>query len=796
MKNLFKIFTFLLGIVLFFCQTNVSAQCSAAADRVILMEFYTATNGQGWTNIPSGKEWGSSLPLSEWYGIQTNANGCVTGIDLDGTPTWSLPGAWNAGNNLVGTIPSSLGSLGSLNYLSLAGNNLSGGIPSSLGNLVHLVHLCLAGNPLGGNIPDLGALTDLQGLILSSCQLEGPIPTNFGNFTNLLYLYLGNNQLNQEIPASLGNLHNLIVMYMAENQLTGPIPSTAPWVSGCFPNLSELWLFGNKLSGSIPDNVGDMTFLNYLLLYNNEFSGPIPANLGNTAVNYYYFALYENLYNFGDLQDWPYLNNPVTSYHSQKTIIPTLYANNQLSANPGGNLNQTSFKWYNGTSLVGTTPTYVPTQPGLYHCEMTHATVTQPTVAGKNLILSSQPINTTAACISDVTVDYTVVSGTTVTLTATPPAGTNYTYNWVLGGTSIGTGLTLTHTFAGAGAIYEVHLEVTIAPGCIDDITMLVNIPCTLTGASAGANATVCSGASTTLTASPIGGDAPFDYIWSNGTLTATNLVTSNVAGTQTYTVTITDALGCEATSSVQVQYNPKPSLVTTLANPTCSGGLGTVTFTTSGGTSPITVLPSGNNLSAGTYTFTATDANGCTANSTATVVAPNPLVITGGGATVCSGNVATMGASGGTPGYSYSWTGITGTSPSGCNLTFSSLTSNTPTITNNMCSQSLPNVSFKVTDANGCTASTGITVTRGLSSPSFVEPTFSNTCIGATSLTMTNIIPAPASDYTFSITGSPIIGTVTGTFAAGSNTITVPTIVASAGTYTITVTIGLVSAP
>ena len=84
-------------------------------DRAVLMEFYNATNRLNWVN---NDNWGSSVPLGQWYGVTTDASGRVTLLSLE----YNISG---------GSIPSSLGSLTKLEHLFLSGNDLSGSIPSS-----------------------------------------------------------------------------------------------------------------------------------------------------------------------------------------------------------------------------------------------------------------------------------------------------------------------------------------------------------------------------------------------------------------------------------------------------------------------------------------------------------------------------------------------------------------------------------------------------------------------------------------------------------------------------------------
>ena len=102
---------------------------------------------------------------------------------------------------------------------------MSGAIPAELGRLSNLTILVLSTNSLGGEIPsELGGLSNLQRLSLGHNQLTGPIPASLGSLANLQWLWLANNQLSGPIPVELGSLSNLEQLQLSENQLTGCIP--------------------------------------------------------------------------------------------------------------------------------------------------------------------------------------------------------------------------------------------------------------------------------------------------------------------------------------------------------------------------------------------------------------------------------------------------------------------------------------------------------------------------------------------------------------------------------------------
>ena len=235
---------------------------AAPDERAVLIDFYNATNGANWT---SSTNWNSGAPLDAWHGVDTDSNGRVTRLYL-------------TRNGLVGSIPSSLGSLTNLEGLGLADNQLTGSIPSSLGSLTNLEELWLYGNQLTGSIPSsLGSLTNLRLLVLWENQLTGSIPSSLGSLTNLEELGLADNQLTGSIPSSLGSLTNLQHLSLYRNQLTGSIPSSL----GSLTNLQHLNPSGNQLTGSIPSSLGSLTNLSFLNLSANRLVGSIPSSLGS-----------------------------------------------------------------------------------------------------------------------------------------------------------------------------------------------------------------------------------------------------------------------------------------------------------------------------------------------------------------------------------------------------------------------------------------------------------------------------------------------------------------------------------
>lgn len=118
------------------------------------------------------------------------------------------------------------------------------------------------------------------------------------------------------------------------------------------------------------------------------------------------------------------------------------------------------------------------------------------------------------------------------------------------------------------------------------------------------------------------GGTAPYTFLWSNGA-TSQNIVG---IGPGNYTVTVTDAQGCTTNASFDVPPPSSPMTIDFVGKlGLCTQGeRGEIRATVSGGAAPYTYLWSNgattstiSNLTAGAYTLTVTDANGCTTSKT-----------------------------------------------------------------------------------------------------------------------------------------------------------------------------------
>ena len=239
---------------------SAEGRVTQSAQRAALMALYDAAGGPNW---PANGHWGTAVPVADWDGVTTDADGSVTHLYLNS-------------NGLSGQIPAQIGDLTSLRLLDLSSNALSGPIPAQIGDLGRLEVLYLFGNDLSGPIPaQIGDLGRLGLLYLYSNALSGPIPAQIGDLDRLRLLLLYSNALSGPIPAQIGDLDRLAWLDLSSNALSGPIPAQI----GDLDRLAWLDLSSNALSGQIPAELGDLANPTRLDLSDNDLSGCVPTEL-------------------------------------------------------------------------------------------------------------------------------------------------------------------------------------------------------------------------------------------------------------------------------------------------------------------------------------------------------------------------------------------------------------------------------------------------------------------------------------------------------------------------------------
>ncbi|KAG8502411.1 hypothetical protein CXB51_000439 [Gossypium anomalum] len=228
--------------------------------------------------------WSASAPVCNWFGVSCGSkHRRVTALNLTGLGLLSnlhRLKILNFGNNsFSGEIPSRLGSLTELRRLFLYQNNFKGGVPFSLGNLSKLEILSLFENRISGSIPSsIFNISSLQNIYLNNNMLSGFIPSVPRDLLLLEGIDFSFNNLSGHIPEDMfDHLPNLKELALSVNLLSGRIPAS---LFKC-KELQKLSLSYNQMEGSLPIEIGNLSMLQYIYIGRNHFEGIIPHEIGN-----------------------------------------------------------------------------------------------------------------------------------------------------------------------------------------------------------------------------------------------------------------------------------------------------------------------------------------------------------------------------------------------------------------------------------------------------------------------------------------------------------------------------------
>lgn len=292
-----------------------------------------------------------------------------------------------------------------------------------------------------------------------------------------------------------------------------------------------------------------------------------------------------------------------------------------------GNNGAVTYAW-NNPALNGANPSALAA--GTYTVTLTDAAACKDTLSVT--LLNPPRLNLAATPASQPTPARPTGGSIALTYAGGTPS---YRINWSPNGSDQSIGNTGAFTIPNlrAGA-YSITLTDSNGCNAVAQAT-LSEPPCNLSIDIAAARAD-CG--SSHLNTSVTGGTGPFLYAWNatrfNGQANPRN------ATPGTYTVTVTDAIGCSAKDSLVLAVDPSALIVSLgLINPICPGDLGVFTLrNVTGGQGPFTLTLNNTvqrfnnpplsvrNLSPGTFALNITNASGCSFDTTITIQSPRSL--------------------------------------------------------------------------------------------------------------------------------------------------------------------------
>ena len=444
-------------------------------------------------------------------------------------------------------------------------------------------------------------------------------------------------------------------------------------------------------------------------------------------------------------------NNPVIQNDSVNNVS-CFGSNNGSIALTMSDAGSYTYSWSNGAS----TSSITNLAPGTYTVTITSAngcsiqssyTITQPLILGSTATATTNYNGFNISCfgLSD--------GGITVNATGgTAP----YSYSWSTGA--------ITQSINGLPA-GSYSVIVTDANNCTSTATVALTQPTAISlNPVVSSNVSCFGGANGAINITANGGVTPYSYLWANGSIQEdlTNLSAGN------YSVTITDANGCTTNGAYTItQPTLALSLTQTQTNVSCFGGTnGSINISTIGGTAPYTYAWSNGsnsedltNITAGNYSLTITDANGCQVNGAYVITEPaQPISVSSTNTDILcfGGNSGSIDISiqGGTAGYSYNWSNGASTED------ITGLTAGT--------------YSVVVTDANGCTLNQSYTLTQPAQALSTIGTVTPVLCNGGNNGAISTITQGGTAPYSYNWSSGEI----------SANLVNLPS-----GTYTLTVT-------
>jgi gliding motility-associated-like protein len=464
-----------------------------------------------------------------------------------------------------------------------------------------------------------------------------------------------------------------------ENAFVGAYNPTSFYWIGYFQNLSSPsysepsggweWVTGEPTtftgwaSGEPNQNSGQLEDYTYMNFGGTPYEwNDAPSNTTQTVALLYILEIenpYAVLWSTGETTDTITVNPTVTTTYyvttsdSVKSCYDsvTVYVNDPdpglpdtiAACSPSVDLTAASGYAAYAWSTAELTPTITVTASGIY------GVVIQDSIGctGED----SMVVSIVSANIDQV--DTAICTGGTLALNADSAVGN--TFIWSTSETSAGISVSPT-----ASTMYTVIVSDGIG-ACTDSVSVLVS---DLQAAMASQNISCAGSADGMASITVTNGIGAYTYLWN------TMAVTSAISGlaAATYTVDVTDSIGCVVSDSALITEPNLLFLSAAVGNVLCFGDSnGTIDLTATGGTFPYLYSWSTGdtiedlaNLLPGPYSVSVTDTNGC--QDTLDLVVAEPAVLSVGSSVtdlVCNGDssgTAIVSTAGGTAPFSYMW--------------------------------------------------------------------------------------------------------------------------------------------
>ncbi|MEZ4878244.1 MAG: PKD-like domain-containing protein [Flavobacterium sp.] len=405
--------------------------------------------------------------------------------------------------------------------------------------------------------------------------------------------------------------------------------------------------------------------------YTITWLGPNGFTSSATNINNIEPGIYDLTIN--DTGNCPYTNtytitepdDILITIDSKNDITCFGFANGSVNISVTGGTGNYNYTWTKDTLPFSNNEDITNLSPGTYVVTVTDAnncgpktetfTITQPPILAVSLVSQSN-VECFGAATGAITINAT--GGTPIEMT---PGIFDYNYAWTGPNGFTSSNQNLTNILAGT-----YNLTITDNQGCTDTLSVIINQSTEII-ISYTTTPITCYGANNaSFTTTISGGNAPYQFQWSN----LSTALNQNNLSAGTYTITVTDNLGCVKSESIIIPEAPIFTVNPIVSNISCFGANdGSINLNLTGGIPTVTLTWSDastaglirNNLPPGTYTATISDGTPCYITRTFTIVEPQQLVVSANTTNPLDCNDPNTGAidlivAGGTPTYNYSW--------------------------------------------------------------------------------------------------------------------------------------------
>jgi Leucine-rich repeat (LRR) protein len=216
-----------------------------------------------------GHRWSTLLILELYYNqfsgpVPSEIGGLTNLQDLD----LSL-------NQFNGSVPSEIGRLNDLLRFDLSLNRFNGPVPSEILMLSKLTYIDLSNNNLTGviNLEHLAGLINLTKIDLSSNYLKIVVDPEWSPLFMLEYANFASCEMGPPFPVWLKAQANIVELNLSSVSISDRIPD---WFFTTYSNAYTVDISHNAISGTLPKDLVNMTFLEKLYLNSNQLTGPVP----------------------------------------------------------------------------------------------------------------------------------------------------------------------------------------------------------------------------------------------------------------------------------------------------------------------------------------------------------------------------------------------------------------------------------------------------------------------------------------------------------------------------------------